>query len=598
MSSETHSTDSTSSLQAGSGQARQCQNCKQNFVIEPDDFAFYERIKVPAPTWCPKCRLIRRIVWLNSLNLFKRKCDAPGHEEEIISKYSPQSNRKVYDEKYWWSDAWDPFSYGKEYDFSRSFLSQFGELMENVPQKNLDNVNSVNCGFCASAVECKDCYLCIGSYKSERCLYGDTVTMSKNCVDNYFIVGSELVYKSIDCSKCFMVSFASFCTDCMYSSFIYDCKNCSYCFGCAGLRNKKYCIFNEQYTKEEYEKKIREFYPTNGILLKKTLEIFGELLLKIPRKYALITHSVNCTGDVIENSKDCKSCFWITGGAENCKLAVCGGFGLKDSRDVYSGGGQSEMLYEVVTSGLGCKNISFSGRIQQSMDIKYSIDCYGSSNLFGCVGLRSKSYCILNKQYTKEEYEAFVPKIIEHMSQNPYVDKVGREYRYGEFFPMELSHFPYNGSTAQEHFPKTKEEAEKAGYVWRQEIEKDYIPSKKSEDVLIDISDIPDSITEEIIECAHKGECNDICVKAFRITPDELQFHRKMNIVLPVLCPNCRHMEFIRQRNPLKLWHRQCMCNKPGHSHKSRCPNEFETSYSPKRKEVVYCESCYNAEVV
>ncbi|MFH1193084.1 MAG: hypothetical protein V1656_02080 [Candidatus Jorgensenbacteria bacterium] len=29
-----------------------------------------------------------------------------------------------------------------------------------------------------------------------------------------------------------------------------------------------------------------------------------------------------------------------------------------------------------------------------------------------------------------------------------------------------------------------------------------------------------------------------------------------------------------------------------------KCPNEFETSYAPERKEIVYCESCYNAEVV
>ncbi|MDI6602741.1 MAG: hypothetical protein QME57_01295 [Patescibacteria group bacterium] len=34
-----------------------CQNCKKEFVIEPEDFAFYEKIKVPPPTWCPECRL-------------------------------------------------------------------------------------------------------------------------------------------------------------------------------------------------------------------------------------------------------------------------------------------------------------------------------------------------------------------------------------------------------------------------------------------------------------------------------------------------------------------------------------------------------------
>ncbi|MBU1255355.1 hypothetical protein KKH35_00610, partial [Patescibacteria group bacterium] len=59
-----------------------------------------------------------------------------------------------------------------------------------------------------------------------------------------------------------------------------------------------------------------------------------------------------------------------------------------------------------------------------------------------------------------------------------------------------------------------------------------------------------------------------------------------------------------------KLWHRKCQCaghqsnNKiykntiehPHHKDK-HCPNEFETSYSPDRKEIVYCEACYNKEV-
>ncbi|MDD3687965.1 MAG: hypothetical protein PHE56_14545, partial [Bacteroidales bacterium] len=31
------------------------------------------------------------------------------------------------------------------------------------------------------------------------------------------------------------------------------CEYCKNCFGCVGLRRKEYCIFNKQYTKEEYE---------------------------------------------------------------------------------------------------------------------------------------------------------------------------------------------------------------------------------------------------------------------------------------------------------------------------------------------------------
>jgi hypothetical protein len=50
---------------------KECQNCNQSFLIEPDDFSFYEKIKVPAPTWCPECRMIRRMTWRNERSLFK-----------------------------------------------------------------------------------------------------------------------------------------------------------------------------------------------------------------------------------------------------------------------------------------------------------------------------------------------------------------------------------------------------------------------------------------------------------------------------------------------------------------------------------------------
>jgi RNA polymerase subunit RPABC4/transcription elongation factor Spt4 len=37
-------------------ETKNCQNCKKDFNIEPDDFSFYEKMKVPVPTWCPECR--------------------------------------------------------------------------------------------------------------------------------------------------------------------------------------------------------------------------------------------------------------------------------------------------------------------------------------------------------------------------------------------------------------------------------------------------------------------------------------------------------------------------------------------------------------
>ena len=193
----------------------------------------------------------------------------------------------------------------------------------------------------------------------------------------------------------------------------------------------------------------------------------------------------------------------------------------------------------------------------------------------------------------------------------PYTDKKGRVYKYGEFFPPELSPFSYNETIAQEYFPLTKEEAEEKGYRWKDPEKRDYQITKKPSSLPDNINDVDDSIIKEIIGCEHEGKCNEQCTEAFKIIPQGLEFYRKMNLPLPRLCPNCRHYQRIKQRNPLKLWHRKCQCagvdsdnkvykNTTVHSHhgKNHCPNEFETSYSPEREEIVYCEKCYQDEVV
>ena len=171
-----------------------------------------------------------------------------------------------------------------------------------------------------------------------------------------------------------------------------------------------------------------------------------------------------------------------------------------------------------------------------------------------------------------------MPRIIEHMGTD-----------YGEFFPPNLSPFAYNETIAQEYFPLTKDEAIKKGYRWKDSEARHYEITKKPEDLPDHIKDIDEKILTEVIGCQHAGTCNEQCTTAFKIIPQELQFYQRMNLPLPRLCPNCRHYARLAQRNPLKLWHRSCM--------KGGCENEFETSYAPDRKETVYCETCYQAEI-
>src|SRR3989344_4931716 len=104
-------------------ETKTCQNCKTSFIIEPDDFAFYEKIKVPPPTWCPECRNIRRMAWREDHTLYRDTCKLCG--KSIISVYAPDGPFIVYCRSCWNSDKWDPLQYGREYDFSRPFFKQY-----------------------------------------------------------------------------------------------------------------------------------------------------------------------------------------------------------------------------------------------------------------------------------------------------------------------------------------------------------------------------------------------------------------------------------------------------------------------------------------
>jgi len=174
------------------------------------------------------------------------------------------------------------------------------------------------------------------------------------------------------------------------------------------------------------------------------------------------------------------------------------------------------------------------------------MNCHTSSNLFGCVGLRNKQYCILNKQYSKEEYEALVPKIKAHMTDMPYVDSAGRIYKYGEFFPFEFSLLAFNQSSAQEYFPKTKEEVLAMNLPWHDADPHEYESTLTSDQLPDSIEEVGDEILKERIQCQD-------CKKAYLIIAKELAFYQRFKIPLPRKCYQCRYADRLANRNPRKI---------------------------------------------
>jgi hypothetical protein len=532
----------------------------------------------------------------NERTLYRRKCDLC--KEDKIFVYPIDSKYKVYCRECFISDNWDPLIYEQNYDFSRTFFEQYMELFDKVPRIGVVRQGfSINSEYTNRVTDLKNCYLLYASANCEDCYYGKSYWDSKNSMDCFNIRKCERCYGCADCYNSNGLRFSKECHSCIDSYFLNNCRNCQNCFGCTNLRNKNYCIFNIQYGKEEYYQKISEFKVSDRNELKKITEIMKQESLKHISPCILEHHSYDVTGNWIENSKNIKNAF-------DCDKVEDGKylFTITEAKDVmdytYWGKG-SELMYECNSVGIQCSNVRFSSESwEQLINAEYCHNCISSSNLFGCVGLVKKQYCIFNKQYTKEEYESLAPKIREHMSDMPFVDKIGRTIKYGEFFPCDMIPFAYNETISQEYFPKTKEEALHDGYRWIDVDKKNYVPTLMGENVPEDIKDTEDSILKEVIGCVHKGDCNDQCTVAFKITPDELQFYRANGIPVQELCPNCRHYERFGNRNPIKLWHRDCMCDLGNHGHEGKCQNEFETSYSPERPEIVYCEKCYQNEVV
>ncbi len=580
------------------GETKICQNCKNDFIIELDDFGFYEKMKVPPPTFCSECRLQRRLAWRNERGLHFRECGLC--KKKIVSIYREDYGNIVLCDKCWWGDDWDASENAMDIDFSKPFFEQFFELFKKTPVPNLFVFGNtmVNSSYCNMANNMKNCYLLHDGTFDENVSYGSGAFFDKDSQDITMCRKCELGYELITCVNCYKTIFSQKCQDCVDVSFSYGLHGCNDCFGCINLNKKSYCIFNEQYSKEEYFEKLKSF---NLDSYKSVLDFKEKSYVfwkKFPHKYYFGIQNYNVSGDYLEHSKNSKFCFGCNALEDSKFCSFVSNGPVKNTYDFTHYGDNIELVYESLQSGDGIYNIKFGwGNWINSNNTDYCITIPGTSYSFGCVSLKKKKYCILNKQYSKEEYEELLPKILKHMDDMPYVDKKRRVYKYGEFFPLEFSPFGYNETTAQEYFTLDKKQAESNGFNWFEEEERNYQITKKYSEISDSINEIDDSILEEVISCEHEGKCNENCQTAFRVLSEDLKFYKRMGLPIPHLCPNCRHYQRLKQRNPLRLWHRTCMCDKAGHEHVGKCEVGFETSYAPDRPEIVYCEKCYQKEV-
>lgn len=558
---------------------RICVNCHKDFTIEPDDFLFYEKIKVPPPTWCPECRQQRRYAWRNERTLYRRNCDLCG--KSTVTIYSPKADLKVYCLPCWWGDGWDPAEYGRDFDFSRSFFEQYAELQKVVPRMALLSKNSVNSDYTNHSGDNKNCFLSFCCFNGEDVLHSTWVIKSRNCLDcSYIYEGGEKLYWCINSRKSYQCQNSLLLENCLNCLYCYDCHGCNNCFMSSNLRNKSYVFKNQQYSREDYLKKLAEYELSSFAVRQGLAKEFADMLQnEAVHRYVVAERNVNSSGNLLFDSKNSKNCFDCET-LEDVKNAYAS-LQIKSSMDIYHIGWGTELAYEIH----GCKglyNSHFCHLCYDNRGLDYCDSCQNCEDLFGCISVKKGKNMILNKKYSKEEYLALREKIIEHMKSTG---------EYGEFFPPSIAPISYNETQGNFYMPLTREETLARGWRWEDKVPGTFgKETVKISEIPDKIEDVPDSYLNEIFACAD-------CSKNYNVASNELNFYRQEKVPWPRLCPTCRYKKRFSLQIPRKIAPGQCSCDKASHGHEAICPNKFETPYSAGKMKKVYCESCYNKEI-
>ncbi len=527
----------------------------EEFEITEQDLEFYSKLNLPLPKICPQERLRRRISFRNFRHLYHRNCDATG--KRIISMYENHQPFPVYDFDYWWSDKWDARDYARKFTTSKLFFDQYQEFSNTIPRSALYRGDSENCDYVNFGDKSKNCYLVFGCVRNEDCLYGHIVWDSKNCQDCLYTFKSEWCSNAIDIFECYDVHYSSECSNCSESYFIENCINCKNCFLCTNLTKAQYCFMNQQLSEAEYKKQVSNYLPFSNELIQVCnlkLNKLKETQAFYPECFGMKYEQVS--GNHIYESRNIVNSFDIkrSEGARNCFT----GLGLSNCADIsFTSSGASNSA-ECLTM-FNAEECFYSHLLRDCSFVYYSEFCFASNNLFACNGLKRAEYCIFNQQYSKEDYFALKEKIVSFMKNTG---------EWGEFFPIDISPFAYNEAIVNEYLPLSKEQALARGYRWKDyEVYPQVERTKHYETTTI--------TPKDILYCEATN-------KPFKLTAAEINYYQRMNLPLPVFCPDYRHESRMQKRARRRLMEGKCQ----------GCQKSIQSANFQLSKNV-FCDGCY-----
>lgn len=295
-----------------------------------------------------------------------------------------------------------------------TFITEFQKLYLSTPQISHWTRSSENCEYGDIIVVSKDSYLCFWSANLEKCYYAHESRKSTSCADMTFCDECELCYDCIDCAKCYNLDHAQDCKQCMDCSYCYGCIGCNDCFGCAGLIRKKFCIFNVQYSKEEYLSRLAAVKKQPVELIESNFE---EVKCATPRIFTHEFKNENSFGDYLYENKNCYWCFDSVRCEDSAYIYNANlERGTKDSIDCGPVANTLEQCYDCAYCGyiFDSRHIYWCDWLSHC---RWCINVWSSNHCFGCIYLQHKEYMFLNQPISKTEYEKVTEKLTKELYQ-------------------------------------------------------------------------------------------------------------------------------------------------------------------------------------
>ncbi len=527
----------------------------------------YEKVDVELPTLCFFCRIKLHLSFWMFGKFRKGKSDLSG--ESLITVLPEKTRYPIYTLTEWYSDKWGAMDYGMDYNSTVPFLKQLQDLQEKVPHPHQNGSKNTGCDWCDDVWNCKNCYLSRSMEGCENLYYSYRNLSVNNSIDMTVCFDSEKSYDSSDCYNSFKIFYSKHSRDCIDSYFLYDCRNCQNCFMSWNLRNKQYCIENVQYSKDTYEEKLKSFKLGSYQSIQYLKERFNEIIREeVVHRQNFNFKTYNSDGNFLLNVKNCHNCNTLSD-SEDCYNTIRA---IHQKTTIDTDGG----WYLELCGNCGpCVGGSYALKYSVWSPSRYSeyLDlCIECENCFGCVGLKKKQYCILNKQYTKDEYKTLKEKIVSDMR---------KKEEYGKFLPYSMGAGPFNLSTGFFYFLETKkEDILKLGGYW-EDIDESHIEGMPTSELPDDIKDVEDSIITQALICPETGW-------RFNIAKNELSFYKENNIPLPRYHFDVRTKDRLKYLTVLEAYPYTCCY----------CKKDIEAFYLPEwNYQKIACEECYKRNI-